>query len=384
MDPSEQSLEPAAATPPTPGCGGPAPAPRVIPPPIDAVTAARVRALEPIRRLPAERQSRILVTGEVLELAPEASLELTREADERVYFLLDGELAFTQGTRFVQRLGADRPEALLPLNGPSLGAGGETQSIVAISPARVFSVAAGQLASDDGAVAVPPAPAAAYADTLSGQELAALVDRIEHERRTFAVSNQAAAEAMDPAAGERLERTSYTVDVDRLLGETTIARPVPAVSAEPPVRGAPHDALGVAFADLESRLRAHLAAVRAAERSAFDARLQRRMQALRERAVEELKRKLVKLRSRDRDLLAAKERALRERYAELARITHRITHQKAQIQQARRQLEDKLRAAEEIHLELSRIGQAVTRQLDDLDGLMGEEGAAEGATPASE
>lgn len=342
---------------------------------IDAVTAARVRALEPIRRLSPERQSALLAAGEVLEIEAEAWICPPGEGGDQAYFLLEGELAFVEGSAVVERLSAERPEALRPLHGPDARTGG----IIALSRVRVFRIAFEALDGAGPAVAEPPAPPAAYADTLSGEQLAALVERI-------AANRQALAEQVAPPAGraddDRLERTSYTVDLGAVLGESTLARPEPARGSPASERvPPPRDRLGQVCADLEARLRIHVENVRAAERRAYDARLARRMAQLRERAVAELKRKLVKLRSRDRELLAEKERTLRERYAELARLTHRITHQKAQLKQARRQLEEKLHAAEEIHHELARIGQSVTRQLEDLDGLMAPDGESGSDTP---
>ena len=47
-----------------------------------------------------------------------------------------------------------------------------------------------------------------------------------------------------------------------------------------------------------------------------------------------------------------------------------ITRQKAAIYQARRQLEDKLGLAEQVHHELAQIGLTVTRQLNDLENMI--------------
>jgi len=100
---------------------------------------------------------------------------------------------------------------------------------------------------------------------------------------------------------------------------------------------------------------------------------------LKQKAEAELRRKLVKLRERDKEVMAQREALLRERYAQLQRIAHRFTHQKAQIQHAKRELEEKLRAADVIHRELNELGQYVTRQLDDLDHVFGGSAAPGGS-----
>ena len=63
---------------------------------------------------------------------------------------------------------------------------------------------------------------------------------------------------------------------------------------------------------------------------------------------------------------------LRQNYEKLKRIANKITYQKAGIQRARRQLQQKLLAADEVHRELAVLRGSMTQQLDNLDGMIPE------------
>jgi hypothetical protein len=158
---------------------------------------------------------------------------------------------------------------------------------------------------------------------------------------------------------------------------------------QPPPAAGDRARLDEALRLLERRLRRHVEDQRARERAACEARfrqqvealkltaqaeLRRRYDELRQRAEGELRRKLGELRRRDRELLLENESRLRERHAQLQRIARRCAHERTELQHARRQLEDKLRAADAIHRELFELGRTVSLQLDDLDQVFDTEG----------
>ena len=53
---------------------------------------------------------------------------------------------------------------------------------------------------------------------------------------------------------------------------------------------------------------------------------------------------------------------------------NKITHQKAEIQHARREIEQKLSTAGDLYRELSTLGQTMTQQIDNLEEMMPDVG----------
>jgi CRP-like cAMP-binding protein len=142
---------------------------------------------------------------------------------------------------------------------------------------------------------------------------------------------------------------------------------------------------------LERRLRAHIGNERARERAACEGRfkqqvealkaaangeLRRRYDELKQRAEDELRRRLAELRRRDRERLQESETLLRERHAQLRRIARRYLRERDELRHARRQLEDKLRAADALHRELAELGRALSLHLEELDGVFDAEGTS--------
>jgi len=207
-----------------------------------------------------------------------------------------------------------------------------------------------------------------YADTYTGQSLARLVEEIEASKPAPAPPAPEPAPREEPhlALDDTLFRV-HSIDDDTVLP----AAPADVASAatERDEAGAPVDALALALSDFERRLRAHVEAVRREERLRYERRFAERVNRMRKRAEELLREKLLQARARDRERLAAHEQQLNDMHARLTALVNKLTHQKARIQDARRQLADKLAIVASLHSELNSLGQNVTRELDDLDGI---------------
>ncbi|HMM78221.1 MAG TPA: hypothetical protein PJ986_21170 [Gammaproteobacteria bacterium] len=338
-------------------------------PRFDPVTERRIREFMPLRGLPADRLQAAIALGQVFGLATGELVFAAGDRHEYSHFLLEGAVQFFEGERVIRRLDATDIEALRPLDEP----GTQRWTAAAEVPSRIFRVPRALLGGpDDLSATVAPMPPATYADTHSGEELAALVARIDAERHRTP--------AEPAAAASPLEATSYDFDLNGLMGdEEPPSMPPPLMEQHRQQDTMARDRLAEAMFMLEQRLRRHIADVRAQERANYETRMRHKLLELKQKAEAELRRKLVKLRERDKEVMAQREALLRERYAQLQRIAHRFTHQKAQIQHAKRELEEKLRAADVIHRELNELGQYVTRQLDDLDHVFGGSAAPGGS-----
>lgn len=331
----------------------------------DPATDQRIREFMPLRGLPADRLQAAMALGQVFGLGSGELVFAAGDRHEYSHFLLEGAVRFLEDERVIRRLDASDIEALRPLD----ESGTQRWTVVAESPSRIFRVPRALLGGpDDLSATVAPMPPATYADTQTGEQLAELVARIDAERHRGSGSSETAETA--------LEATSYNFDISGLVGDAVLPALAPTPNETPRPRGPARDSLAEAMAVLEQRLRQHIAEIRARDRSAHEARLRGKLLELKKKAEAELRRKLLELRARDKEALAQREAQLRERYAQLQRIANRFTHQKAQIQLARRELEEKLQAADAIHRELKELGRHVTRQLDDLDDVFVGPGGA--------
>ncbi len=327
-------------------------------PRFDAATEHRLRELTPLRELPAAQLEAAVAGGQVFGLAPGTLVFAAGDVNDHAHFLLDGAVRYTDGERGAWLLGAEDTDALLPLDEP----GPQRWTLTAQRPSRIFRVPRALLDPNDGRT--PFAPSASAVETLGSRpELA--------QERTQPGRHGPSGEA--------------SADED-----WTAFRAHPGLAAPD---GGGRGRLDAALKVLEQRLRRHIEDVRAQERAAaelklrrqFDelkagaqAELRRRFDELKQRAEAELRRKLTQLRARDREMLLESETRLRERHALLQRIAKRYAHEKNEIQHARRQLEEKLRAADAIHRELYELGRNVSLQLEDLDHVFVE---AEDAPP---
>jgi hypothetical protein len=319
-------------------------------PRFDPAAEHRIRELTPLRELPAAQLEAALAGGQIFGLAPGTVVFAAGDVDEHAHFLLDGAVQYTDGERGAWLLAAEDPDALLPLDEP----GAQRWTLTAQRPARIFRVPRALLDPAD-ADARGPRP-------------------------------ESAAERTQPslggAPGETLPDEDWTGLRDGLG--------LPGASAD----GDGRARLDAALKVLAQRLRRHVEDVRAQERAAVElkfrrqlddlkagaqAELRRRFDDLKQRAEAELRRKLTQLRARDRATLLENETRLRERHALLQRIARRYAHEKNEIQHARRQLEEKLRAADAIHRELYELGRSVSLQLEDLDHVFVE---ADDASPS--
>ena len=113
--------------------------------------------------------------------------------------------------------------------------------------------------------------------------------------------------------------------------------------------------------------------MRREERERIEQHVQARVVQIRKRAEEVIREKLLLARARDKERRTLAEKRLRQNYEKLKRMANKITHQKAQIQRTRRQLQQKLLAADEVHRQLADLGQTMTKQLDNLEEMTPEE-----------
>ena len=352
----------------------------------DLIDARRIRERSPFSELSHERQQAALAAGQVVRFDSGQHVFVIGDTDDRVHYLLEGAVSVTGHDSPPQTLYAYQEAALLALDEPGL----RLHTVTAVIPSRIFRIAHSFFGDATPASAVPPPeaepalPREMYAETFSGEQLAQLVDAIHEDRARLSPDIGPSKERIQDDV--RFGDITLGVNIDKVLAEldptpAVIPPPSPAPSALPNHEEI-SDEIGRFTRELEARFRRYVEQVRAEERKRAQTQLQVHAKRLRELAEAQLKGKIITIRDRYQAAYIAKEKQLRERYEHLIAMANKMTRQKAAIYQARRQLEDKLRLAEQVHHELAQIGLTVTRQLNELEGMLEDEPvSAESAQP---
>lgn len=154
------------------------------------------------------------------------------------------------------------------------------------------------------------------------------------------------------------------------LESTRGPQPVSRDELDSPPPAPQGDALASLTRAFEADLRRVVDALRAEERTRAQFKLKAYADKLKLQAEEQLKAKARAMRTRYEQANAAREADIRKRYEQLLDLANRLTRQKAEINQARQQIEDKLKRAESLHRELAELGGVVSGHLEQIDEML--------------
>ena len=232
-----------------------------------------------------------------------------------------------------------------------------------------------------------PAPRDAYADTVTGARLADLVEEINSHFQEF------------EDTGARAE--GDTLDEDALdiagLDEDEDEEPMPSsapVEPEPPpppldqesrdVRdfelSIPEEEMSQITREMLLKLRRCVSAFASAQRLRYEEQLRARTAQIEAAATRELHKKAEEIRLIYQSKYEAKELSLRRHYQRLVRLANKITRQKAELQQARRDLEQKLGATDSLYREVNDIRRMLRQRIGNLEGLESDEDSNQSAS----
>ncbi len=231
-------------------------------------------------------------------------------------------------------------------------------------------------------------PVEIYADTHTGRALAEIIDDLDDRHdalapdATFDVTGGGAAPAgaevqgaVDGSSSEfidfaQLEAAAAQV-ASRLQAQPTIMavdtrQPLPAskllADAVPAAAGV-LDPLGEILFDFEQRLRAQVDSTVLERGMSIERRYQDRLQRMRQNAALDLRKREAALRASLEAGYQKKELALRAHYKKLMALANKISQQKAQLQQARRQFEEKLVAVNALHRQVEEMRRQLREHL---------------------
>jgi rhodanese-related sulfurtransferase len=222
-----------------------------------------------------------------------------------------------------------------------------------------------------------PAPRNAYADTVTGARLADLVEEInEHFQELEGEGGQKEEDTLDEDA----------LDIEGLDEAESVAPPPPeepeqappAPPPEPPpdirdIRdfelSIPEEEMSQITREMLLKLRRCVSAFASAQRLRYEEQLRTRTGQIEVAATKELHRKAEEIRLVYQSKYEAKELALRRHYQRLVRLANKITRQKAELQKARRDLEEKLGTTDSLYREVQDIRQMLKKRIGNLEGI---------------
>ena len=245
-----------------------------------------------------------------------------------------------------------------------------------------------------------PAPRDAYADTVTGARLADLVEEInDHfqelenaggpkegdtlDEETLDIAGIDAEERAPPVPEETFEpdEPDFIVEPDEpdLMVEPDVPDAlIPEMAEEvPDIRdfdlSIPEEEMSQITREMLLKLRRCVSAFASAQRLRYEEQLRARTVQVEIAATKELHRKAEEIRLIYQGKFEAKELSLRRHYQRLVRLANKITRQKAELQQARKDLEQKLGATDSLYREVHDIRRMLTQRIGNLEGMDAED-----------
>lgn len=184
-------------------------------------------------------------------------------------------------------------------------------------------------------------PVEKYADTATGQELAGIIDELAEEHATLAGDASNAPAASKPPG----TRGAWPVDAQEIL----------------------NDGIAAVMREMEGRLREAVVGAVAARESALEADYRDKLERMRALTRREIEQKEASLARAYEARYHEKEQVLRAYYKKLIALANRISRQKAQLQEAKKQFESKLGSANRLYREVEEMRELLKDQIVYLD-----------------
>lgn len=214
----------------------------------------------------------------------------------------------------------------------------------------------------------------AYAHTATGRRLADLIDDMEHSQGLLNNGTTGAEDElpthnqldMDVTGGQQqVEHLSETANPNILLVNTSVPLPVDVDLANDDVGelNLNDDALSMMIRDFEKRIRNQVAGELSQRTAKLQARYQHKLGRVQRAAAIEVKKRQVAYKEKVDLHYKKKELSLRKHYQKLMALANRVTAQKAQLEDAKLQFEDKLQAANALYKEVEAMRSSLKEHL---------------------
>ncbi len=215
-----------------------------------------------------------------------------------------------------------------------------------------------------------------YAQTVTGQRLADLINEIDEKRSGLTSAERSNDEPAVPASRLSLDELINIAPDDSELSRADTAG-VLLVDTHAPMPLAQDDSLNDGLfddddditqiiRDFEYRMRDYVENVAHKRAAEVEARYQDKLKRLRKAAAIEVRKRQDLSRRRYEQLYKKKELGLRAHYKKLMALANKISEQKAQLQQAKRQFDEKLAAANAVYKQVEDLRKTLRQHIGDL------------------
>ena len=226
-------------------------------------------------------------------------------------------------------------------------------------------------------------PVKDYAATATGKRLANLIDEMEQSEQVLNNGTTGAEDEMprqnvattevdmDVTGGhDRIKHLSETNNPNILLVDTKIPLPAEVDLAVDGVEALKlsDDPIATMMREFEKRVRQQLSSELNTKKAQLEQNYQRKLGKLQQLAAVEIKKRQTTYKQKLDLHYKKKELQLRKHYHKLMALANKVTAQKAQLQDARRQFEDKLQAANALYKEVEDMRTTLKKHLGgDID-----------------
>lgn len=187
-------------------------------------------------------------------------------------------------------------------------------------------------------------PVEQYADTATGQALADVIDELSEQHDSLA-ERQNLSGAMDEMDRDASASDAYANGTHDIL----------------------RDGISAVIQEMESKLRSQVALAIEARTADLEADYRDKVNRMCELTNQEIKQKEVALHHALEAEQNEKEQLLRSYYKKLIAFANKISKQKAQLQEAKKQFESKLKSANQLYREIEEMRELLTQQIGYLD-----------------
>ena len=205
-----------------------------------------------------------------------------------------------------------------------------------------------------------------YDDTYVGQSLADLIDQM-HTRQHDLLSAEGPEDAATPTDPDEVDVAEFEQVVEQQIAEADTEAPI-----EEPHRASVvprSDAIANYLSGLD-RLINELVNERVQnERLAIRQRSEQKVADIRRSAIAEVKRQTARYRDKLKQEHDNKQKTLKSQYDKLMGLAHRISRQKAELKNARAQLQAKLSATTKLQAELNTLRSSLSESIGTFDSL---------------
>lgn len=185
-------------------------------------------------------------------------------------------------------------------------------------------------------------PVEQFTDTATGRSLADIIDELEQQH-----------DELDAPDSVPSLQSPQEMDRDGRAG---------GARSEPP-----RDAISILMAEMETRLRREVAKAVDARSALVAVEYQTKLARMRELTNEEMRQKEIKIREGYAAEYNEKEQLVRGYYKKLIALANKISRQKAQLQEAKKQFELKLASANQLYREVEEMRKLLTDQIVYMD-----------------